>query len=246
MRLRTAAVAGIGTAALVLTTVATGAVTASGSAASHVSLRAAAVSPGASAAAKPMGVTPAGACQSSFGSELPNADGIISWNDGSGATIDTAGAADVACLHSRRIATVKAYGYFGTAPKDTFHVTFYGNDPANGSDEPEDGTVLCDYPALTGAAGGQYPTHKKTVLSLHPACRLPAGQNWVSIQNVDPDTPWYWEMQNEQVGSPPDWIDRHDAFGSGCTSFDNDSYLVDCLGYPYGDWMLTLRGARHP
>jgi len=250
MRLRTASVAGIGTAALVLTTVATGAVTASGSAASHVSIHAAgaASSQGASptATSKPTGVHPTWACQSSFGSELPTVDGLIAWNDTSGAGFDTAGAADLNCLHARKIARVSAYGYFGSAPTETFHVTFYASDRADGSDEPDDNNVLCDSPAVTGAAGGQYPTHVKTVLDLKPVCKLPAGQNWVSIQNVNAAGPWYWEMQTEQVGAPPDWIDRHDAFGTGCTTFDNDRYLVDCLGYPYGDFMVTVRGANHP
>jgi hypothetical protein len=249
MRPRATSAAGIATTALVLTSVATGAVTASGSAASHVSLRASGLASlhGSAATAKPMGVSPAGACQTSFGKELPTVDGIIAWNDDSGTTFDTAGAADVMCLHSRKIATVKAYGYFGTAPTDTFHVTFYANDPENGSNEADDNNVLCDYPNLTGAAGGEYPKHVKTVLTLKPACKLPAGQNWVAIQNVDSSQPWYWEMQDTSAGgASPDWVDRHDWFESGCTTLDNDRYLVDCLGYVYADWMLVLRGAHHP
>lgn len=69
----------------------------------------------------------------------------------------------------------------------------------------------------------------------------------MAIQNVNPGTPWYWEMQTDPTGAaPPDWADVYDTFGSGCTTFDNDRYLVDCLGYTYGDWMLKLKGAQHP
>ena len=48
-------------------------------------------------------------------------------------------------------------------------------------------------------------------------------------------------MQVEQQCNGPDWIDRDDAFGSGCTTWSNDRYLVDCFGtYNYGDWMVVL------
>lgn len=50
----------------------------------------------ANARAKPTGVSPAWACQTSFGSELATPDGIIAWNDETGDNIDTAAAADVA------------------------------------------------------------------------------------------------------------------------------------------------------
>lgn len=244
MRLRTTAIAAIGTAALVVTTVGTGAAGASGAHASHVATDADGVtsSHGAGATAKPMGVSPAGACQTSFGNELASPNGFISWNDKTGSGHNTAGAADVVCLHPRGISVVMAYGYSGARPTDRFHVTFYGNDSADGSDEPDDNTVLCDYPAITGAAGGKYPTHVKTVLRLHPFCRLPAGQSWVSIQNVDRRHAWYWEMQNEQSGAAPDWVDHFDAYGSGCTTYDNDRYATDCTGLAFGDWMLSLRG----
>ena len=87
---------------------------------------------------------------------------------------------------------------------------------------------------------GNAVAHATTVIKLNKACVAKPGVNWVSVQNADSAGPWYWEMQNEQQGFAPDWRDVHDAFGSGCTTFNNGRYLVDCLGYPYGDWMFIL------
>ena len=39
----------------------------------------------------------AGKCGTAFGTELPTPDGLIAWNDTSGAAFDTAGAADFTC-----------------------------------------------------------------------------------------------------------------------------------------------------
>jgi hypothetical protein len=37
-----------------------------------------------------------------------------------------------------------------------------------------------------------------------------------------------------------DWDDVNNQFGSGCTTFDNNAYLQQCLGYTYPDFMLVL------
>lgn len=243
MRLRTLSAAGIGAAALVLATLPSGA-TASGSHGTGIPLHAASVTSSHSATATPTAspTRRSGRCGTGFGPELPTPDGIISWNDGSGTSFDTAGAADIVCMQSQNLGKVKVYGYFGAA-SETFHVTFYGDSTTSGSSEPDDTNVLCDYPSITGAAGGQYPVHALTKLLLPSPCSVPAGVSWVSVQNLDASGPWYWEMQdapqNGQAG--PDWVDRHDAFGSGCIVFDNDRYLADCLGYPYADWMLKVK-----
>lgn len=247
MRLSTLSVAGIGAAALVLGALTTGAATASVSGSSHSSLRAsgvAGVHGAAKATALPRGINAGGKCGTSFGSELPTPDGLIAWNDTSGSSFDTAGAADVVCkgkAKKRKIKEVNVYGYFGT-PTENFNVTFYANDPANGTDEANDAKVLCSYTNLSGTAGGQYPTHQLTTLTLDKVCKLPKGQVWVAVQNNDAAGPWYWEMQQELGGNTrADWVDRHDAFGSGCTTLDNDRYLIDCLGYDYNDFMLLLK-----
>jgi len=239
MRLRTLSAAGLGAAALVLALLPTGAATASGHDGSGVSLKASGATSSHGGSATSNTITKKGKCKTKFGPELPTVDGIISWNDTSGASFDTAGAADVTCKKATKIKTTSVYGYFGAA-QETFHVTFYANSTTNGSNEPDDTKVICDIPSVTGAAGGQYPTHALTTLKLTPKCTLKKGIYWVSVQNANSAGPWYWEMQDTQSGNGPDWNDVHDAFGSGCTTYDNDRYLVDCLGYPYGDWMLLL------
>jgi hypothetical protein len=181
-------------------------------------------------------------CGATFGTSLPTPDGLIAWNDGG--AFNTAGGADILCKgkkKKRTVKTVSAYGYFGAAT-ETFHVTFWSESTAGGSPEPADGAAaICDYPALTGTAGGQYPTDQLTTLTLTSKCLMPKGPAWVSIQNVNPSGPWYWEMQQELGGATrADWVDRGDAFGSGCIVFDNDRYLLDCLGFDYPDFMLAL------
>ena len=196
------------------------------------------------ATALPKHINAGAKCGSGFGTELATPDGLIAGNDTSGAGFDTAGGAAIQCkgkAKKRTIKTVQAYGYFGAATEQ-FNVTFYGNSTTSGSNEPADGKVLCSYTGLTGSAGGSYPTHALTSLTLTSKCKLPKGISWVSIQNNDAAGPWYWEMQNEaNAGQGADWIDRHDVFGSGCTTFDNDRFLVDCLGYPYPGWMLLVK-----
>ena len=185
---------------------------------------------------------PAGApkCGTGFGTATPTPDGIIAWNDTSGTTFDTGGGADFVCAAKAKIKKVYVRGYFGTA-QEQFNVTFYANDGANGSDEPNDAKAICTYTGLLGAAGGQYPTDVVTKLKLPTPCKVKAGHYWVAVQNNDATGPWYWMVQNATGGSTnADWIDRHGVFTSACTTFDNDTYLVGCLGYTYPDWMLEL------
>jgi hypothetical protein len=212
----------------------------------NIPLRASAVSGALKAAAKvtkqatPVAEPKAPKCGTGFGPTLPTPDGIIAWNDTSGTGFDEAGGADFTCASKTKIKKVYVKGYFGTATEQ-FNVTFYQNDGADGSDEPNDSQVVCSYTGLVGAAGGQYPTDVETKLKLTKPCKLKAGHYWVSVQNNDSAGPWYWEMTNQLGGSARgDWDDVNNTFGSGCTNFDNDKYLVDCLGYTYQDWMLEL------
>jgi hypothetical protein len=222
---------------------ASGGASAADSDASSVALRASGVAPAVSGNAAAGAVRAdresAGKCGTGFGPQLPTVDGLIAWNDGG--AFDTAGAADVDCASPAKIKKIQVYGFFGAAV-ETFNVTVHADSPTGGSNEPDDTTLVCGYTGLTGAAGGQYPTHVKTKLKLSPKCSLPAGKSWISIQNVNAAGPWYWEMQDVIGGSViADWVDRGDAFGSGCTIFDNDRYLVDCLGYPYPDFMIKIK-----
>ena len=164
MRVRTFTAVGFGVAALVLSTLVPGAATAASpdgpaaTASANAGVSAPAVSGGNAVAATQL----AGKCKTGFGPALPTPDGLIAWNDGG--AFDTAGGADVQCPRRKRARTIKkvsAYGYFG-APTETFHVTFYRNSTAGGSAEPDDSSVICDYPSLTGTAGGQYPTDQLT------------------------------------------------------------------------------------
>ena len=210
-----------------------------------IPLRASAVSGSLKAAAPvtkqlPPSVEPgAPKCGTGFGATLPTPDGIIAWNDTSGTGFDQAGGADFTCAAKTKIKKVIVKGYFGTA-QEQFNVTFYQNDAADGSDEPNDSKAVCSYTGLLGAAGGQYPTDVTTKLKLPTPCKLKAGHYWVAVQNNDSAGPWYWEMTNDLSGTRGDWNDVNNVFGSGCTVFDNDKYLVDCLGYTYQDWMLEL------
>jgi hypothetical protein len=231
----------VGTTALALATSGAFASGAGASGASHPASLAASLHGKAVASPK---VILAGKCRTAIGSELPTPDGLIAWNDTSGTSFDTAGAADFRCgpnstRRGRTIHQVTVNGYFGQV-EELFNVTFYSNDPTNGSNEPADAGAYCTYTNVPGTAGGQYPQHVTTVLTLPTRCIAKRGINWVSVQNNNSAGPWYWEMQVERPGSSPDWIDRHDAFGSGCTTWSNDRYLFDCLGFDYGDFMLVL------
>lgn len=248
MRLRTVCTAGLGAAALVLSTLSMGTATAATDlvSPSGIAAKASGVSgvsgvQGSTAVAQ---ATPTrlGKCATDFGPRLETEDGLIAWNDGS--QYDTAGGADVVCKgkkRKRKINEVQAWGYFG-ASAETFHVTFYRDSTAGGSSEPDDSNMICDYPALTGNAGGPYPGGALSKIPLDSTCLLPKGVSWLSIQNVNPSGPWYWEMQSTVGGNTiADWVDRTDAFGSGCTTFDNNKYLVDCLGFPYPDFRFKLK-----
>jgi hypothetical protein len=189
---------------------------------------------------------PAGApkCGTGFGAEMHTPDGLISWNDTTGSGYNTGGAADFTCGGSAKtkIKQVWVYGWdLAFVNPDQFNVTFYQNDPAGGSDEANDARIVCAYTGLLGATGGGYAPPTLTQLTLPTKCKLKAGKKyWVEVQNNNADGPWYWEMSSTLQGTQGDWVDRHRAFGNFCTTFDNDEYLVDCLGYTYPDYMLEL------
>ena len=179
-------------------------------------------------------------CGTGFGSELSTPDGLIAWNDTSGTGYDTGGGADFTCTATTKVKKVWVYGYNAPANPEKYNVTFYSNDPADGSAEANDSRVRCSYTGLSGAGGGSYPTHVLTKLTLTTACKLKPGHYWVEVQNNDSAGPWYWEMSSTLQGTQADWVDRNNLFGSGCTALDNNKYLSDCLGYTYPDYMLEL------
>jgi hypothetical protein len=179
-------------------------------------------------------------CGTGFGAELSTPDGLISWNDTTGSGYDTGGAADFTCSVKTKVKQVWVTGFQG-ADQEQFNATFYENSGANGSDEPNDSQVLCGYTGLIGAAGGSYDVPTLTKLRLPTPCKFKAGKKyWVQVQSNDSAGPWFWEMSSTLQGTRGDWVDRHNVFGDGCTTLDNDRYLVDCLGHPYPDYMLEL------
>lgn len=182
-----------------------------------------------------------GLCGTGFGSELPTPDGLVAWNDTSGTSFNTAGAADFTCKKKTKIKEVDVYGYNAPANPELYNVTIYANDPADGSDEANDGTTAtCSYTGLSAEGGGTYPTHTLSHIKLTKACKVGKGKYWVRVQNNDASGPWYWEMTSNLLGTKADWNDVNNVFGTGCTALDNDKYLSDCLGYTYPDYMLEL------
>jgi hypothetical protein len=193
--------------------------------------------------AAPHGTALTGKCKTVIGTPLSTPDGLIGWNDGTGTGYDTSGAADFKCgkattRKARTIKTITVNGYFGDAGSSQFNVTFYRN--KNG--EPNDTIApLCATQTVTGSpTGAQYPTNDTTLITLTTKCVARAGVNWISLQVLSPNGPWYWEMQNERPGFAPDWRDVNDSFGSGCTTYQNGRDLQSCLGYTYGDFMFVV------
>jgi len=178
-------------------------------------------------------------CGTAFGTELTTPNGLIAWNDTSGTGYNEGSGTDFTCAAKSKIKSVWAYGYDAPHNPELYNVTFYKAD-TDSDQEALDGSVVCSYTSLSGAGGGSYPTHVLTKLHLPTPCKLKAGHYWVSIQDYDSSGPWYHEMQSNLQGIQADWIDRNNLFGSGCTTFDNNEYLSNCLGYTYTDYMVEL------
>ncbi|MFL5237881.1 MAG: hypothetical protein ACJ8EL_09820 [Rhizomicrobium sp.] len=190
----------------------------------------------------PTGASKTAKCGTGFGAELTSPDGLISWNDTTEYGYNTSGAADFTCSITTKIKQVWVIGSlsFGTNPEQ-YNVTFYKNDGAGGSDEANDSRVVCAYTGILAEGGVSFPYPVLSHIKLPTPCKFKAGKKyWVEVQNNDPDDQWYWEVTSQLSGTPGDWVDRNNMFGTGCTSLDNDRYLVDCLGYTYPDYMLEL------
>ena len=175
------------------------------------------------------------------GAELPTPDGLIGWNDTSGTGYDTGSGTDFTCTKKAKIKEVDVYGYNAPANPEQYNVDIYSNDTADGSDEANDGAkAKCSAHGVLAEGGGSYPTHTLSHIKLTKKCKLKPGKYWVEVQNNDASGPWYHEMTSNLSGTQADWVDRNNAFGSGCTTLDNDLYLSNCLGYTYPDYMVEL------
>jgi hypothetical protein len=181
-------------------------------------------------------------CGTGFGTEMHTPDGLISWNDTTGSGFNTSGGADFTCGGSTKtkIKQVWVYGFDAPHNPEQYNVTFYKNDPAGDSDEANDTKVVCAYTGLLGAGGHGFYEAVLAQLKLPAPCKVKPGKYWISVQNNDSAGPWYWEMTSTLNGTRGDWVDRSNYWGTGCSTLDNDRYLVDCLGYTYPDYMLEL------
>ena len=103
---------------------------------------------------------------------------------------------------------------------------------------------MCAYTGLIGATGGCYEGRFPDEAETANIVQVKAGQKyWVSVQNNDSErTPWYWEMSSTLQGAQGDWVDRHNEYATGCTTFDNDEYSQQCFFpyFQYPDFMLEL------
>jgi hypothetical protein len=198
---------------------------------------------GVAAQDSPVGDAKTAKCGTGFGAELsPTPDGLISWNDTTGSGYNTGGAADFTCSITTKIKQVWVIGSltFDRNPEQ-YNVIFYKNSGAGGSDEGNDSRVVCAYTGILAEGGISFPYPVLSHIKLPTPCKFKAGKKyWAEVQNNDPDYVWYWEVTSQLSGTKADWVDRNNKFNDGCTAFDNDRYLVDCLGYTYPDYMLEL------
>jgi len=187
------------------------------------------------------GIDLTGVCNTRTGTQIATPDGIGSWQGGG---FDVAGAADFTCgnvpVSQRTISTVTAVSFYGDPGSTQFKVTFY-NDSGG-----MPGSVRCAAQTVTGSpTGSSYPTDQVTVMTLNTPCVAKKQKQWVEVQAVSPNNPWYWETQQEvRARFQADWRDANGGFGTGCTpGYQDDFYMQDCLfGDQIGedDFMFTL------
>jgi len=102
----------------------------------------------------------------------------------------------------------------------------------------------CDYPAIVPDSDtlGSY------VLTLAPACVLPAGTYWLVMQsNQDVNTAGqhFWSNRNAASNNPAMWQNPGDGFGTGCTSW-TDFITCGVGGGVAADLLFSLEGTVLP
>lgn len=244
MRLRTVCTAGLGAAALVLSTMSVGTATAAGASGASDSPSGVSATVGVAGAAAGAAIASAAPdgrakCQTAFGTPAEN--GIIS-NAGS---LESSGAADFKCgrdenRRGRTFKTVIVQGYFGDAGSTDFNVTVRKN--AGG--EPSDtDTPICATTGVGTPTGAQFPEFDTTRITLDSKCIAKKGTNWLEVQAVT-ENAWYWRVQSD-IGAkfPADWKEAG-AFGTGCITYENGLTMEDCIfGGPAGtpDFVFKLK-----
>lgn len=225
MRLRTLCTAGLGAAALVLSTMSVGTATAANSSGASASPSGVSATVGGTTATPgSIGVAPAGKAKCSTGFGTPFDNGIIS-NAGS---LESSGAADFTCpkrKKARTFSTVTVQGYFGDQGSTQFGVRVLEN--AGG--EPSDtAAAICDTTGVGSPTGAQFPEFDTIKIKMDSRCRAKKGTNWLEVQ-AQTENAWYWRVQSD-VGAKfeADWKEAG-AFGTGCITYENGLTMQDCI-----------------
>ena len=161
--------------------------------------------------------------------------GIVSQNFESSFDIYDAMAADdftVPKGSKWKVSEVDAFGvYFnGSGPARDENVTFYKDD---------NGSVGAEVASYTVAGTDNFGSF---TIPIKKALKLKKGTYWVSVQaNLDFSAggEWGWENQSTSEGTPAQWINPGDGFGTGCTSWSQENV---CIPDGQGDHMFTIRG----
>jgi hypothetical protein len=166
------------------------------------------------------------------------------------------GAADFKCKgpdEKRVIKKVSFTGaYFNCAnpacEAESFNVHVFKNAPNPAPAEPSDGNTVCSWTeqnfTADGAVGpGDAQVFKIKKLKGSPKCQLGTGTYWLGIEAVmsfADNGQWGWEASTAPKGLEFDWRDAADLVGTGCTEFENDTYLSGCQGVAKGDFLYKL------
>jgi hypothetical protein len=184
-------------------------------------------------AADPAGPA-AGKCKTEFG---PPYDSSLFSSEI--AVYDIASAVDITCpkkKKKRTFTTLTVQGAHGNPDQTEFDVTVYADDggPGGTRNEPDLGNVVCATQRVVGSpTGHSYPDWDTTTITLDTPCRADRGTNWVEVQGVPLETPWFWRFQTSVGGKyEADWRDvGEERFGTPCSvdPYDDEFYMRDCL-----------------
>lgn len=184
--------------------------------------------------------SPGAVCFSSAAADVGNA--VTSQNFArADNAFDTHTAGDFKCPGATgafKIKKVSVIGqYFnGAGPADSVNVTIYNQTGG------EPGSVKCSYKNLPYTNGPSF------VIALPSACQVANGKAfWVEVQaNMDFATggQWGWELGTPADLKQADFKNPNDGFGTGCTQYQNDLYMIDCIPSLTGDEVIfTISGS---
>jgi len=182
--------------------------------------------------------SPGAVCFSSAAADV--GDAVTSQNfERANNAFDTHTAGDFKCPGATgafKIKKVSVIGqYVGSGPADSVNVKIYNQS----SGEPD--SVRCSYNRLPYTNGPSFE------IALPSACKVANGKAyWVEVQaNMDftPNGQWFWELGTPADAKQADFKNPGDGFGTGCTVYQNDLYLPDCIPGLQGDEVIfTISG----